>query len=122
MASDAAAETLWIVAFSALLTDTLLRPATSPPVVVTPWLALAMYASTSLSIVFSAMDRPMETETDRPPDSEADRAAAPALATMDRGVRGAEARAGGADAGTRADAAVMIRQHVRGDQVAGVDA
>src|SRR5262249_33962447 len=80
-ASAAALELAWIVAFSLLVTEM------SPAVVVTPWLALAMYASTSLLIWFCAIDRPMAIEMatllsgDRA--SENASAAAAALASMD---------------------------------------
>ncbi len=42
-----------------------------------------MYARTSLSIVFVASDRPMETDTDTAPLREMASAAAPTLAVMD---------------------------------------
>ena len=75
-ASEAAVEVASMVAFSMLVSEM------PPLVVVTPVVALAMYASTSLSIWFSATEMPMATETAVPPASEAASEAAAALAVM----------------------------------------
>ena len=53
-----------------------------PLVVVTPWVTLAMYDSTSLSIVLLASETPIETDTAAPPATEAASATEATLATM----------------------------------------
>ncbi len=63
--SDAAAETALMVALSVDVTEM------PPDVVVTPPLTLARSASTSLSIVFDASERPMAADMDTPPLTEA---------------------------------------------------
>ena len=75
MATEAAVEVAWIEAFSSDITQ-------MPPDVVVTVGTLARYASTSLSIVLVASDRPMETDTDPPPLTEMARDAAPTLAMM----------------------------------------
>ena len=75
-ASDAAVETALMVALSVDITPM------PPEVVVTPWLALTISASTSLSIWFCAMDRPMATATAVLPDTDAATDAATASAVM----------------------------------------
>ena len=64
-ASDAAAVTEVILAFSIAVSEI------PPDVVVTPWLALAIYAATLLSIWLVASDKPSETATDTSPLSAA---------------------------------------------------
>src|SRR5690348_2929292 len=81
-ASEAAVEVAWMVAFSALLTETLLAVAVSPAVVSTPWVALAMYAATSLLIRFSASDTPRDAAPPKTPPTAPAREAARVLAVI----------------------------------------